>query len=162
MPAVISNTSPIQYLYQTDTVSLLPELFGTVCVPGAVVAELETGLARSVPLPNACHLPWLDVRPVKEPALLPLVNRLGDGEREVLALGLESPGALLLLDDLDARRQASALGLKVSGTLGVLLLAKERGKLDSVRPVVDKLDRLGFRLGPTTRETVLQMAGESD
>ena len=162
MPVVISNTSPIQYLYQVDALSLLPQLFGAVCVPEAVTAELQAGRQRNVFLPDLDTLPWLDVRPVQQPALLPLVTQLGDGEKEVLALGLEMPGSLLLLDDRDARRHASVLGLKVSGTLGVLLLAKEQGKLDAVRPILDRLNALRFRLHPTTRQTVLRLAQESE
>ena len=75
-------------------------------------------------------------------------------------LGLESPDALLILDDRRARRHALALGLKISGTLGVILLAKERGILEAVKPALDRLETLGFRLGPETRQSVLQIAGE--
>ena len=162
MPAVISNTSPLQYLYQADALSLLPQLFGALYVPEAVAAELQAGRQRNVPLPDPEALPWLTVRPVQQPALLPLVTHLGDGEKEVLALGLEMPGSLLLLDDRDARRHARLLALKVSGPLGVLLLAKERGKLAAVRPVLDRLDALRFRLQATTRQTVLRLAQELD
>ncbi len=162
MPAVISNTSPIQYLYQADALSLLPQLFGELCVPGAVAAEIQAGREQNVLLPDLNVLPWLKVRHGQQPTLLPLVTHLGDGEKEVLALGLELPGSLLLLDDRNARRHATALGLKVSGTLGVLLLAKERGKLDAVRPILDRLETLRFRLHAATRETVLRLAHELD
>ena len=160
MPDVISNSSPLQYLYQADVLELLPALFGQVCVPEAVVAELEEGRRRSVPLPPLAELSWLQVRTVRNRTLLPLVTHLGDGEKEVLALGRELSEALLLLDDRDARRRAHALGLEISGTLGVLLLAKERGILDAVRPVLDRLQALRFRLDARTRQSVLELAGE--
>jgi predicted nucleic acid-binding protein len=92
--------------------------------------------------------------------LLPLVARLGDGEKEVLALGLELPGALLLLDDRQARRHARILNLEISGTVGVLLLAKERGILEAVRPVLDRLQGSGFRLDLRTRQKALEIARE--
>ncbi len=160
MPDVISNSSPLQYLYQADVLDLLPALFGQVCVPEAVVAELEEGRRRSVPLPTLADLSWLQVRTVRNRTLLPLVTHLGDGEKEVLALGRELSDALLLLDDRDARRHAHALELEISGTLGVLLLAKERGILDAVRPVLDRLQALRFRLDARTRQSVLELAGE--
>ena len=160
MPAVISNTSPLQYLYQVDVLSLLPQLFGEVYVPEAVAAEIQAGRHRNVSLPDLEALPWLAVHPVQQRALLPLVTHLGDGEKEVLALGLERPGSLLLLDDRNARRHAHALALPVSGTLGILLLAKERGALDAVEPVLDRLDALGFRVDGATRQTVLRLANE--
>ena len=160
MPDVISNSSPLQYLYQADVLDLLPALFGQVCVPEAVVAELEEGRRRSVPLPTLADLSWLQVRTVRNRTLLPLVTHLGDGEKEVLALGRELSDALLLLDDRDARRHAHALELEICGTLGVLLLAKERGILDAVRPVLDRLQALRFRLDARTHQSVLELAGE--
>jgi len=161
VPEVISNSSPLQYLYQTGLLDLMPALFRSVCVPEAVAAELEEGRRRSVPLPTFEECSWLQMMAVRDRTLLPLVTRLGDGEREVLALGLELPGALLLLDDRDARRHGRALGLEISGTLGVLLLAKERGALDAVRPVLDRLQALRFRLDDRTRQIVLDLANEA-
>ena len=161
MPVVICNTSPIQYLYQADMLELLPALAGQVYVPEAVVAELEEGRHRNVILPVLEDLSWLIVRPVRNRTLLPLVTHLGDGEKEVLALGLETQDALLLLDDRDARRYARTLELEITGTLGLLLRAKERGILDAVGPVLDRLQSLRFRLNVRTREMVLKRAGET-
>ena len=161
MSVVICNTSPIQYLYQTDMLELLPALTGQVYVPETVVAELEEGRRRNVLLPVLEDLSWLIVRPVRDRTLLPLVTHLGDGEKEVLALGLETQDALLLLDDRDARRYARTLELEITGTLGLLLRAKERGILDAVGPVLDRLQSLRFRLNVRTREMVLKRAGET-
>lgn len=160
MPGVISNTSPVQYLHQAGVLHLLPALFGQVYVPEAVVVELEDGRRLGVSLATLEELPWLQVRSVRDRTLLPLVTHLGDGEKEVLALGLESPDALLLLDDWDARRHARAMGLDVTGSLGVLLLAKERGLLEAVRPILDRLQALRFRLDARTRQMLLGLAGE--
>ena len=161
MPDVICNTSPIQYLHQADVLELLPTLVGQVCIPEAVAAELREGRRRNVRLPALEELSWLIVRPVRDPTLLPLVTHLGDGEKEVLALGLETQDPLLLLDDRDARRYARALELEVSGTLGLLLRAKERGVLDAVRPVLDRIQALRFRLNAKTRQGVLERAVET-
>lgn len=160
MPVVICNTSPIQYLYQADVLELLPALTGQVYIPEAVVAELEEGRLRNVLLPALEDLSWLVVRPVRDRTLLPLVTHLGDGEKEVLALGLETQDPLLLLDDRDARRYARTLGLEITGTLGLLLRAKERGILNAVQPVLDRLQSLRFRLDVRTRQIVLKRAGE--
>ena len=161
MPDVICNTSPLQYLHQVGVLELLPALAGQVCVPEAVVAELREGQRRNVLLPTLEELSWLTVQPVRDRTLLPLVTHLGDGEKEVLALGLETEDALLILDDRDARRYARALELEITGTLGLLLRAKERGILDAVRPVLDRLQALGFRLNARTRQMVLKRASET-
>lgn len=161
MPDVICNTSPLQYLHQAGALELLPALAGQVYVPEAVVAELREGQRRNVLLPTLEELSWLIVRPVRDRTLLPLVTHLGNGEKEVLALGLETQDALLFPDDRDARRYARALELEITGTLGLLLRAKERGILDAVRPVLDRLQALGFRLNARTRQMVLKRASET-
>ncbi len=56
---------------------------------------------------------------------------------------------------------ARSLELEISGTLGILLLAKERGILDAIRPVLDRLQALRFRLNARTRQMVLKQAGET-
>ena len=161
MRNVICNTSPLQYLHQSELLHLLPALFGAVQVPEAVGAELDEGRARGIHLPNLAGLPWMAIRSVRERKLLPLVTNLGSGEKEVLALGLEAPEPLLVLDDRRARRHAVALGLRTTGTLGILLLAKKRGLLDSVMPTLDRLESLHFRLGAAIRQSVLSLADES-
>ena len=118
MRDVICNTSPFQYLHQAGVLHLLPSLFGSVKVPSAVVTELDRGRMRSILLPEIADLPWVTVRPVRNRRLLPLVTGLGNGETEVLALGLEATDHLLVLDDRDARRHAVAVGLEVTGYFG--------------------------------------------
>ena len=157
---VISNTSPLQYLYQTDLIDLLPSLFGAVTVPDAVLEELAEGRRIGVPLPDIDALPWIRVQQVDNKRLLSIATDLGPGEREVLALGLQTPGSLVLLDDMLARRHARRLGIKMTGTLGILLRAKRSGLLDAVAPAVRQLDTVGFRIDPATHAAVIRLAGE--
>ena len=161
MPEVISNTSPLQYLYQVDLLNVLPVLYGGITIPEAVANELAEGRARSVALPDPGSSPWVTVREVRQRTLLPLVADLGPGEREVLALAAETPGSLVLLDDAIARRYARLLGVAFTGTLGVLLKAKRSGHVRAVAPVLTRLDTLRFRLDPTTRAAVLKLAGKA-
>lgn len=160
MSAVICDTSPLQYLHQAELLHLLPALFGVVQVPRAVVQELVEGRRRGVHLPDPTTLRWVEVRSVRDRTLLPPVTHLGGGEREVIALGRGTDDPLLLLDDRHARRYAEAVGLAVTGTLGILVLAKERRMLDSVEPVLNRLHGLRFRFNVKTREAVLRLAGE--
>ena len=160
MRAVICDTSPLQYLHQIGFLHLLPTLFGTVQVPLAVAAEIGEGRQRGVPLPELAGLSWVTTRPVDARRLTSLPGQLGRGEKEVLALGLEAAASLLVLDDRDARRHAIAMGLEITGTVGLLLLAKERGVLDLIQPALDRLQGLRFRLSTETRRIVLNLAGE--
>ena len=99
-------------------------------------------------------------RLVEHAALLRMATDLDAGEREVLALAVERPRCLALLDDGQARRYATRLGVTFTGTLGVLIRAKRDGLLDQVRPCIEQLQALRFRIAPALRESVLRTVGE--
>ena len=161
MPEVICDVSPIQYLHQTGCLDLLRLRYGTVTIPSAVAAELREGTLRGVDLPAFEALDWMRIRQPAGRLLLPIVADLGAGEREVLALGTETPGSLVILDDALARQYARMLNLTLTGTLGVLLRAKEAGLLPALAPVLERLQQLRFRIDPETRQAVLRLAGEA-
>lgn len=77
-------------------------------------------------------------------------------------LGLESPGAVLVLDDGLARRIAETLKMPFTGTLGILVDGKKAGLIPSIRPLLDQLQELRFRVSPVTRSAVLTLAGEPE
>ncbi len=161
MPEVISNTSPLQYLHQAGCLDLLPMLYGSVIVPEGVVRELSVGRELGHDLPRVKDLPWVRIRKPPFERLLSIAADLGQGEREAIALAVEIENSLAILDDGLARRYARALGIQFTGTLGVLLRAKEAGHLTKIGPTVERLEELGFRLDPGTRRSVLELAGES-
>ena len=80
----------------------------------------------------------------------------------MLALGLETEDAWLILDDARARRLAAELGLRVLGTAAVLLEAKRAKLIPSVRPLLDTILAKGFRLSPKVYQIVLEKAGEAE
>jgi len=160
VPNVITDTSPVQYLYQASLLELLPTLYDQILVPQGVADELAIGRFLGVALPDPADLSWMTIRPGRSGAILPLVTDLGLGEREALALAVETTDSLVLLDDALARRYARFLGIEFTGTLGILLKAKRSGYLASVAPILDQLEALRFRLDPSTRATVLKLAGE--
>jgi len=100
---------------------------------------------------------------IRNPAslpVLPLITDLGPGETEVLALALETVDSLAIIDDGPARRMAQALGIKLTGTLGLLIDAKTAGLIPAVAPVLDQLEGLRFRIASHTRNAVLRLSGE--
>jgi uncharacterized protein len=162
LPEVISNTSPLQYLHQLGLLDLLPQLVGRITVPQAVVDELETGRALGHDLPEVVALGWVSVAaPLSATYVQP--PELGREETDVLRLALESPAGdvVVIIDGARARAAASRLGLKLTGTLGVLLDAKRAGLILAVRPHLDRLNALGFRLARHTRAAVLRLAEEA-
>ena len=116
MPEIISNTSPLQYLHQLGVLDVLPKLVTTVTVPPAVQDELTAGRKLDLNLPDLNSLDWIIVRRPSSSAALPMVTDLGAGEREVLALALETPDSVCVLDDALARQIASASQLRITGT----------------------------------------------
>lgn len=160
MPEVIADTSPLQYLFQLDLLDLLPALYGRILVPDAVVRELAAGRSRGVALPEVSSLSWITIRKTVSPRILLMAPDLGAGEREVLALAVEISDPLVVLDDALARRFARRLELPLTGTLGLLLKAKQIGRIGQVIPLLERLDNLGFRLDEKTRASVLKIAGE--
>ncbi len=148
---IVSNSSPLIVLARIGHLDLLERLFTTVMVPPAVTHEVV-----SVVLPT-----WVIERPLMQP-VGPRILRasLGAGESEAISLALEVGVQWIILDDRPARRLAEALGLPVIGTLGILLASKRRGFLPAVRPCVDALVNVGFRMAPDLYERVIASAGE--
>lgn len=160
MPEVICNTSPLQYLHQLELLHILPSLVQRVTIPPAVVEELSEGRTRGYNIPDPTDLDWVVIQvPASTPALQ-LIHDLGPGESEVLALALEIPDSVVILDDWLARQMAENLNIPLTGTLGLLLDAKCVGLVSEVRPLLDQLQGLRFRLSPNTRTVVLKLAGE--
>jgi len=160
LPRVICNTSPLQYLHQIGQLSILPALVGSIIVPPAVIVELDAGIAKGLDLPQPENLNWVKIQAPISAMAVSLITDLGPGESQVLMLALEMPESVALLDDALARRVAIARAIPIKGTLGLLLDAKRAGHLSAVKPSLDMLQELGFRLAQQTRDAVLKLAGE--
>ena len=118
------------------------------------------GKAIGIDLHRFTGLPWLKIQAPEGLDKVPTVADLGAGEKEVLALGMQVPGAVVILDDRLGRVHAEALRLTFTGTLGILLRAKVEGRIPRIEPLLAHLDRLGFRLSAKTHAAVLRQAGE--
>jgi predicted nucleic acid-binding protein len=135
----------------------LAEFYTHTFIPPAVAAELERGRAIGIDLPQIRALPWLKIRTPE--GLAPTAPGLDAGEKEVLALGIQVSGAVVILDEPLGRLYAEALKLPFTGTLGILLRAKAEGRIPRIEPLIEHLDHLGFRLSARTRAAVLRQAG---
>jgi predicted nucleic acid-binding protein len=100
---------------------------------------------------------------VRAPADLGMVAALrlivDAGESEAIALAYETR-TRIILDDRKAREAAQRLGVSVTGTVGLLIKAKEMGVIAEIRPILDALDANQFRIGETLRAEALRLAGE--
>ena len=156
----ISNTSPLFYLHQIRQLDLLEKIYGRILVPMAVEEELQEGAVIGAETPDLVGLPWLEVLPVGEIEIPKRVGKLGAGEAGAIALGIRFQPAFLLLDDRAARREALALGMESTGTLGVLIKAKKSGLIPAFTPLLERLRRTTLWLGDDVITEALRLAGE--
>ncbi|MCP3959708.1 MAG: DUF3368 domain-containing protein [bacterium] len=146
-PAVTDSTCLIA-LEQIGYLDLLPALFDPIQAPPAV--EREFGAAP----------PWLTVVAPADVALAKALEMtIDEGEAEAIALAIEREWRIIL-DDLQARAVAQQMGLKLIGTVGILVRAKRAGLLAEVKPVLQALDRIGFYLSEPLMKEVLRLADE--
>ena len=150
---VISNSSPLIALTQIGRLEILHKLHSHVLIPPAVAKEVE---------PTIPTLPqWLVVQPLTEERKPDVVSSsIGPGEYEVISLGLELRAERRILDEQAARRLATSLGLRVIGTVGLLLAAKERGFLTRIKPELDHLMEARFFMDTELYERVIRQAEE--
>ncbi|MBI4616021.1 MAG: DUF3368 domain-containing protein [Planctomycetes bacterium] len=159
---IVSNSSPLIALAAIGRLDLLREFFERVLIPPEVrleVVERGAGRAGAAEIARAC---WIEVREVTRDALLrELAIHVEPGEAQALALACEVSPDFLLVDDYQAREKAKDLGVRVVGTVGVLVEAKRRGRLQTVKPSLDALRTLfAFRLADKLYRQVLDAAGE--
>ncbi|MDD2759689.1 MAG: DUF3368 domain-containing protein [Methylomonas sp.] len=121
---IVLNTSPIIFLSKIDALTLLADCFAEIFTSPGVVNEL-----RDFPIPTN-----IKVRSLSSPGnayVQGALGRLHQGELEAIVLAQELLVDYVILDDLLARRKAQRLGIKVMGTLGVMLLLNKRGLLSA-------------------------------
>ncbi len=158
---VISNTTAIFYLHRLGRLDLLNKLYRNIIVPQAVEDELAQGRESGEDVPEVGSLDWIEIKSVRIPRIIKLITDLGPGEAEVLALALDEPDPMVILDDLVARRTAKLQGFRITGTAGILLKAKQHGHIKAVKPLIKQLRDLGFRLSNRLENDILRLAKEA-
>jgi uncharacterized protein len=159
---VVCNTSPITNLAAIAQLDLLRSIYGEIIIPQAVYDQL-TNLPYSVPGGTEVQTSdWIKVRPVLEQSKVRVFRRDVDfGEAEAIALSLELAADRLLIDDAAGRAIALREGLQMTGVLGILLIARKRGLIDSVRLLLDDLiNQAGFWVSDELYRWVLSQAKE--
>ena len=88
------------------------------------------------------------------------VAQVDRGEASAIALALEFPESIIILDDYKARKVAENLGLAITGTIGVIIIAKKRGIIGSIKPYLEQLRVMNFRLSEEIEKQALKEAEE--
>ena len=104
---------------------------------------------------------WIIIRKVDSQSNQRVLQQiLGAGESSAIAMCLELPGALVVIDDLKARRLARSLNLQITGSLGLLVKAKEKGYIDKLAPVLNDIQLTDFRISENIIKKILSVVGE--
>lgn len=159
---VVSNSSPLIALSIVNSLDLLHALYGTIYIPKAVFHEVVIRGAGRPGATAVANTLWIvqqtPANRLSEAQLL--TEGLDQGESEAIVLASERSAGLLILDERQARTIASQRGLAITGTLGVLITAKNAGLVAAIKPLLMQLDAAGFYISPQIIARALQLAGE--
>ena len=159
MRKIISNTTPIISLLKINKLSLLKKLYGKIIVPFAVYQEIEEGKDKPY-YTDLFSINWIEIKKIQNSKSREYIFDLDKGEAEVLILAKEIDADLVILDEIMGRRYAKQLGIVLTGTIGVLLKAKEKGYISSLKNILSELTEKGTWLNPKLTSKVLEIAGE--
>ena len=161
---VVSNTSPISNLAIIGLLEVLRRQLGEIHIPPAVCAELlrlENGNARKA-IEDSVSDGWIRmVELSNQSTSRALQESLDPGESEAIALAVEARAELLVMDESAGRAAARAQGIRVTGTLGILLRERKAGGIASIGEEMERLVReAGFYVSAHVGEQFLREAGE--
>ena len=147
---VIADASCLIILSRIGELELLHLLYDRIYI----TPEIEREFGEIVPN-------WIVVEAVRDKQYQKFLERQLDvGEASALALAKEKADVLIILDDLKARKIAQELNLVLTGTLGAIGKAKERGHRDEIKPIIQKILQTNFRISPQVVNALLRRYGE--
>jgi predicted nucleic acid-binding protein len=147
---IISDTSCFIILTNIAELNLLQKVYGHI------VTTLDIAIEYGETLPD-----WVEIVTVKDKYRQQLLEmQIDKGESSAIALALETPDSLIILDDYKARKIADQLGLIFTGTIGIIIKAKLNGVIPSIKPLLDKIKKTDFRLSTEIELQALKEANE--
>ena len=161
MPRVIVNSTPLIILCNIGKLNLLKSLYGEIIIPNAVyeeVTEKQDSACRQIISAGD----WIRVEKIKDQTDKRMYKaKLHDGEVEVMILAQEQSKAdLVIIDDNAAKKTAKYLGLTVTGTIGVILKAKQCGIITEIFPLIQDMKQKGFYISDSLQQLIIRQAGE--
>ncbi len=159
MRKIISNTTPIITLLTISKLELLKEIYGNIIIPKGVFEEIEEGKNKSY-YTDLLKIEWIEIKTITDKEPLKYLHDLDKGESEVIVLANEIKADLVIIDEKLGREYAEYFNLKVTGTIGILLKAKELGLIKEVKPLLNKMSEKGIWLNSKLIEKVLHIANE--
>ncbi len=159
MLKVVSNTTPIISLLKINQLEVLQELYKEIYVPNEVFQEVEAGKSKNF-YEDLSKLEWVNIVKIKDEVAVKSFIDLDAGEAEAIILASEINADLIILDEKLGRLYATNMGLRITGTIGVLIKAKQSGLLSNIRPLIDELINQGIWINEKLKHEVLRIVGE--
>ncbi|NOX87073.1 MAG: DUF3368 domain-containing protein [Chlorobi bacterium] len=132
---VISDTSTLILFQKIGNIDLINKVYGEIIITPEVAGEFGETLPE-----------WIKTKPASDKKYQKILEtQIDNGEASIIALAKEFDNALLLLDDLKARKLAAKLNIRITGTLGIIHKAKQMSIIEKVKPLIDKLLQTDFR-----------------
>ena len=157
---VVSDTTPLISLLKINRIDLLEKLFGKVLIPDAVFSELTVDERFQLEADQIRQKEFIVVKSVTNSEAASLLRRatgLDKGESEAIVLTDEWKAELLLMDEAKGRNVSAQMGLRIMGTIGILMAAYEEQELtsDEVRECISGLQRAGRHIGQRHYQALL-------
>lgn len=147
---IISDTSCFIILANIGELELLHNLYGQIITTIDIVIEYGETLPK-----------WVEIQSVTDKYRQQLLElQIGKGESSAIALALETPDCTIILDDYKARKIAERLGINITGTIGVIVKAKLKGIIPSIKPLLEKIKETDFRISAEIELLALKQANE--
>lgn len=159
MPKIVSNTTPIISLLKINKLQILKELYEEIIIPGEVYNEIEAGKDKEF-YTDLAKIEWIKIERIQNPKSLAFFLDLDKGEAEAIVLATEVEADLIILDEILGRFHAKHAGIKVTGTAGVLLKAKQVGYITELKPLLFELRTKNVWLSDNFIEEILILAKE--
>jgi len=155
---VISDTTAISNLIQIGALNLLKDIYNEIIIPTAVYNELLVLDSNELPIRKQLNQDWFKIETViKDSTFLSLSVELDIGEVEAITLAIQKKADYLLIDEKEGRKIAVEKELKIIGTLGILIEAKRRKLIESVKTKMDDLMNIGFWINPKLYNKVIEI-----
>ena len=147
---IISDTSCFIVLSKIGELDLLQKVYGQIITTPEIAKEFGESLPE-----------WISIKNVSDNYSQKILElQIDKGESSAIALALEIPKSILILDDYKARKVAHQLGILYTGTIGVIIKAKLNGIIPSIKPYIEKIKQTNFRISDAIELQALKEAKE--
>ncbi len=159
MRKIVSNTTPIITLLTISKLELLQQIYGQIFIPKGVYEEIEQGKDKQF-YADLTKFEWITIKSIKDREPIKYLHDLDKGEAEVIVLANELKADLVIIDERLGREFAEYFNLKVTGTIGILLKAKELGFIEKIKPLINQMIDNGIWINKKLIDKILNIVSE--